>query len=95
MSFLCFHWTSYCNTLSHSFVYIVPDVAFVPQEKLEPLDLSCNTDITPVGLETTFHTERTSKEKEHLQLINYSSKALADGRIASTSSGKVLEFTNT
>ncbi|KAM5157200.1 PHD finger protein 20-like protein 1 [Mantella aurantiaca] len=65
----------------------VPDVAFVPQEKLEPLDLSCNTDIaTPVGLETTFHTERTTKEKEHLQLINYSSKALADGRIASTSS---------
>ncbi|XP_018418580.1 PREDICTED: PHD finger protein 20-like protein 1 [Nanorana parkeri] len=66
----------------------VPDVAFVPQEKLEPLDLSCNTDITtPVGLKTTFHTDRTTKEKEHLQLINYSSKALADGRIASTSSG--------
>ncbi|KAG8545761.1 hypothetical protein GDO81_020376 [Engystomops pustulosus] len=66
----------------------VPDVAFVPQEKLEPLDLSRNVEITSPTItpESTYHIDCLSKEKEHLQLISYSPKAIADCRIASTSS---------
>ncbi|XP_068094143.1 PHD finger protein 20-like protein 1 isoform X2 [Hyperolius riggenbachi] len=65
----------------------VPDVAFVPQEKLEPLDLSRSAEITtPISLESSFRIDCPTKGKEHLQLINYSTKALADGRIASASS---------
>ncbi|KAM9308462.1 PHD finger protein 20-like protein 1 [Gastrophryne carolinensis] len=66
---------------------IVRDVAFASQEKLEPLDLSCNAENkSPISLEATIRIDCSSKEKEHLQLANYSPKALADGRIASTSS---------
>ncbi|XP_075067569.1 PHD finger protein 20-like protein 1 [Mixophyes fleayi] len=65
----------------------VPDAAFVPQEKLEPLDLSRSADIaTPIVPKSTFHIDCPTKEKEHLQLITYSPKAIADGRITSTSS---------
>ncbi|XP_066434873.1 PHD finger protein 20-like protein 1 isoform X2 [Eleutherodactylus coqui] len=65
----------------------VPDVAFVPQEKLEPLDLSRNMEIpSPTTPAATYHIDCPTKEKEHLELITYSPKAIADGRIASTSS---------
>ncbi|XP_073446456.1 PHD finger protein 20-like protein 1 isoform X2 [Dendrobates tinctorius] len=64
----------------------VPADAFVPQEKLEPLDLSRNVEVTsPIIPASTFHIDFPTKEKEHLQLITYSPKAIADGRIASTS----------
>ncbi|XP_069813185.1 PHD finger protein 20-like protein 1 isoform X3 [Dendropsophus ebraccatus] len=78
---------SYSQTPQDLSIAKVPDVAFVPQEKLEPLDLSRNVEITsPIIPESTYHIDCPTKEKEHLQLITYSPKALADGRIASTSS---------
>ncbi|XP_056378766.1 PHD finger protein 20-like protein 1 isoform X2 [Hyla sarda] len=81
---------SYSQTPQDLSIAKVPDVAFVPQEKLEPLDLSRNVEITsPIIPASTFHIDCLTKEKEHLQLITYSPKAIADGKIASTSS--VLE----
>lgn len=78
---------SYTQTPQDLSIAKVPDVAFVPQEKLEPLDLSRNVEITsPIIPESTYHIDCPTKEKEHLPLITYSPKAIADGRIASTSS---------
>ncbi|KAM4027272.1 PHD finger protein 20-like protein 1 [Anomaloglossus baeobatrachus] len=77
---------SYTETPQDLSIAKVPAVAFVPQEKLEPLDLSRNVDVTsPIIPASTYHIDCPSKEKEHLQLITYSPKAIADGRIASTS----------
>ncbi|XP_040288059.1 PHD finger protein 20-like protein 1 isoform X2 [Bufo bufo] len=76
---------SYTETPQDLSIPKVPDVAFVPQETLEPLDLSRNVEIkTPIIPESTYHCP--TKEKEPLQMITYSPKAIADGRIASTSS---------
>ncbi|KAM4704914.1 PHD finger protein 20-like protein 1 [Rhinophrynus dorsalis] len=65
----------------------LPDVTYMAAEKLEPLDLSCSADLTSrLVSESSFHIDCPSKEKENIEMITYSSKALADGRIASTSS---------
>ncbi|XP_075681826.1 PHD finger protein 20-like protein 1 isoform X2 [Rhinoderma darwinii] len=78
---------SYTQTPQDLSIAKVPDVAFVPQEKLEPLDLSRNAEITsPIIPESTYHFDCPSKEKEHLPLITYSPKAISDHRLASTSS---------
>ncbi|XP_069588037.1 PHD finger protein 20-like protein 1 [Ranitomeya imitator] len=78
---------SYSQTPQDLSIAKVPAVAFVPQEKLEPLDLSRNVEVTtsPIIPASTYHIDCPTKEKEHLQLITYSPKAIADGRIASTS----------
>ncbi|XP_051827079.1 PHD finger protein 20-like protein 1 isoform X10 [Antechinus flavipes] len=69
----------------------VPDVAHVSLEKLGPslpLDLSRSSEVTaPVTTESSFN-EYPSTEKEDIQMISYhSSKAVTDGRVASTVSG--------
>ncbi|XP_074121355.1 PHD finger protein 20-like protein 1 isoform X13 [Sminthopsis crassicaudata] len=73
----------------------VPDVAHVSLEKLGPslpLDLSRSSEVTaPVTTESSFN-EYPSTEKEDIQMISYhSSKAVTDGRVASTVSGKKKE----
>ncbi|KAI1243642.1 hypothetical protein IHE44_0001275 [Lamprotornis superbus] len=70
----------------------VPDVAHVSLEKRGPclpLDLSRSSEVTaPLSAESTFHNEYPSKDKEDIQMITYlSSKAVTDGRVATTASG--------
>ncbi|CAN8183691.1 unnamed protein product [Coccothraustes coccothraustes] len=70
----------------------VPDVAHVSLEKRGsclPLDLSRSSEVTaPLSAESTFCNEYSSKDKEDIQMITYlSSKAVTDGRVASTASG--------
>ncbi|XP_075437990.1 PHD finger protein 20-like protein 1 isoform X6 [Ascaphus truei] len=81
---------SYPQTPQDLSIAKVPDVAYMSPEKLEhclPLDLSRSAEVTaPLVPESTFHIDCLSKEKENIQMITYSSKAVADDRIASTSS---------
>ncbi|XP_062347798.1 PHD finger protein 20-like protein 1 isoform X3 [Cinclus cinclus] len=70
----------------------VPDVAHVSLEKRGPclpLDLSRSSEVTaPLSAESTFRNEYPSKDKEDIQMIAYlSSKAVTDGRVATTASG--------
>ncbi|XP_057896360.1 PHD finger protein 20-like protein 1 isoform X4 [Melospiza georgiana] len=70
----------------------VPDVAHVSLEKRGPclpLDLSRSSEVTaPLSAESTFRNEYSSKDKEDIQMIAYlPSKALTDGRVATTASG--------
>ncbi|XP_052559733.1 PHD finger protein 20-like protein 1 isoform X5 [Tympanuchus pallidicinctus] len=72
----------------------VPDVAHMSLEKRGPclpLDLSRSSEVTaPLSTESTFRNEYPSKDKEDIQMITYlSSKAVTDGRIATTASGAV------
>ncbi|RMC14831.1 hypothetical protein DUI87_07007 [Hirundo rustica rustica] len=72
--------------------HIVPDVAHVSLEKRGPclpLDLSRSSEVTaPLSAESTFRNEYPSKDKEDIQMITYlSSKAVTDGRVATTASG--------
>uniref|UniRef100_A0A452H8K1 PHD finger protein 20-like protein 1 n=1 Tax=Gopherus agassizii TaxID=38772 RepID=A0A452H8K1_9SAUR len=76
----------------------VPDVAHMSLEKRGPclpLDLSRSLEVTaPLSTESTFRNEYPSKEKEDTQMITYhSSKAITDGRVATTASGKEIQFT--
>ncbi|XP_056339560.1 PHD finger protein 20-like protein 1 isoform X6 [Oenanthe melanoleuca] len=69
-----------------------PDVAHVSLEKRGPclpLDLSRSSEVTaPLSAESTFRNEYPSKDKEDVQMIAYlSSKAVTDGRVATTASG--------
>ncbi|XP_034619534.1 PHD finger protein 20-like protein 1 isoform X4 [Trachemys scripta elegans] len=69
----------------------VPDVAHMSLEKRGPclpLDLSRSLEVTaPLSTESTFRNEYPSKEKEDTQMITYhSSKAVTDGRVATTAS---------
>uniref|UniRef100_A0A452H8Y3 PHD finger protein 20-like protein 1 n=1 Tax=Gopherus agassizii TaxID=38772 RepID=A0A452H8Y3_9SAUR len=78
----------------------VPDVAHMSLEKRGPclpLDLSRSLEVTaPLSTESTFRNEYPSKEKEDTQMITYhSSKAITDGRVATTASGKEIQFTST
>uniref|UniRef100_A0A8C0ITN2 PHD finger protein 20-like protein 1 n=1 Tax=Chelonoidis abingdonii TaxID=106734 RepID=A0A8C0ITN2_CHEAB len=61
-----------------------------------PLDLSRSLEVTaPLSTESTFRNEYPSKEKEDTQMITYhSSKAVTDGRVATTASGKEIQFTS-
>ncbi|XP_053322185.1 PHD finger protein 20-like protein 1 isoform X2 [Spea bombifrons] len=64
----------------------VPAVAYTSPEKHEPLDLSHGAERTvPLIPEPSVPVDCPSKEKENIQTITYSSKAIADGRTASTS----------
>ncbi|XP_065442281.1 PHD finger protein 20-like protein 1 isoform X22 [Chrysemys picta bellii] len=70
----------------------IPDVAHMSLEKRGPclpLDLSRSLEVTaPLSTESTFRNEYPSKEKEDTQMITYhSSKAVTDGRVATTASG--------
>ncbi|XP_040534891.1 PHD finger protein 20-like protein 1 isoform X15 [Gallus gallus] len=72
----------------------VPDVAHMSLEKRGPclpLDLSRSSEVTaPLSTESTFRNEYPSKDKEDIQMITYlSSKAVTDGRVATTASGAV------
>ncbi|OXB74631.1 UNVERIFIED_CONTAM: hypothetical protein H355_010157, partial [Colinus virginianus] len=72
----------------------VPDVAHMSLEKRGPclpLDLSRSSEVpAPLSTESTFCNEYTSKDKEDIQMITYlSSKAVTDGRVATTASGAV------
>uniref|UniRef100_A0A8C3RAX6 PHD finger protein 20-like protein 1 n=1 Tax=Cyanoderma ruficeps TaxID=181631 RepID=A0A8C3RAX6_9PASS len=74
----------------------VPDVAHVSLEKRGPclpLDLSRSSEVTaPLSAESTFRNEYPSKDKEDIQMITYlSSKAVTDGRVAPTASGKEIQ----
>ncbi|XP_053874162.1 PHD finger protein 20-like protein 1 isoform X6 [Malaclemys terrapin pileata] len=69
----------------------IPDVAHMSLEKRGPclpLDLSRSLEVTaPLSTESTFRNEYPSKEKEDTQMITYhSSKAVTDGRVATTAS---------
>ncbi|KAM4689498.1 PHD finger protein 20-like protein 1 isoform 2-T2 [Discoglossus pictus] len=81
---------SYPQTHQEVSITMVPGVAYMPPEKLDPclpLDLSRSVDVTtPLVHESTFHIDCPSTEKENIQMITYSSKAVAEGKIASTSS---------
>ncbi|XP_063307114.1 PHD finger protein 20-like protein 1 [Pelobates fuscus] len=78
--------TSYPQTSQDLSVAKVPDVAYIPPEKPEPLDLRRSVEhTTPLVPESSSLIDSPHKEKENIQ-ITYSSKAVADGRIASTSS---------
>ncbi|KAM8967305.1 PHD finger protein 20-like protein 1 [Pelodytes ibericus] len=69
----------------------VPDVAYLPPEKYEPLDLSRSVELTaPLVPESSLHIDCPSKEKENIQ-ISYSSKDVAEGKIASTSSAPLSD----
>ncbi|XP_008939939.1 PREDICTED: PHD finger protein 20-like protein 1, partial [Merops nubicus] len=70
----------------------VPDVTHMSLEKRGPclpLDLSRSSEVSaPLSTESTFRNEYPSKDKEDVQMITYlSSKAVTDGRIATTASG--------
>ncbi|XP_027308530.2 PHD finger protein 20-like protein 1 isoform X8 [Anas platyrhynchos] len=70
----------------------VPDVAHMSLEKRGPclpLDLSRSSEVSaPLSTESTFRNEYPSKDKEDIQMITYlSSKAVTDGRVATTASG--------
>ncbi|XP_050748785.1 PHD finger protein 20-like protein 1 isoform X6 [Gymnogyps californianus] len=70
----------------------VPDVAHMSLEKRGPclpLDLSRSSEVTaPISTESAFRNEYPSKDKEDIQMITYlSSKAVTDGRVATTASG--------
>ncbi|XP_027501343.1 PHD finger protein 20-like protein 1 isoform X3 [Corapipo altera] len=70
----------------------VPDVAHMSLEKRGtclPLDLSRSSEVTtPLSTESTFCNEYPSKDKEDIQMVTYlSSKAVIDGRVATTASG--------
>ncbi|XP_075561345.1 PHD finger protein 20-like protein 1 isoform X11 [Pelecanus crispus] len=70
----------------------VPDVAHMSLEKRGPclpLDLSRSLEVTaPLSTESTFRNEYPSKDKEDIQMVTYlSSKAVTDGRVATTASG--------
>ncbi|XP_050796652.1 PHD finger protein 20-like protein 1 isoform X8 [Gopherus flavomarginatus] len=70
----------------------IPAVAHMSLEKRGPclpLDLSRSLEVTaPLSTESTFRNEYPSKEKEDTQMITYhSSKAITDGRVATTASG--------
>ncbi|XP_017673792.1 PREDICTED: PHD finger protein 20-like protein 1 isoform X5 [Lepidothrix coronata] len=70
----------------------VPDVAHMSLEKRGtclPLDLSRSSEVTaPLSTESTFCNEYPSKDKEDFQMVAYlSSKAVTDGRVATTASG--------
>ncbi|XP_053913122.1 PHD finger protein 20-like protein 1 isoform X6 [Cuculus canorus] len=70
----------------------VPDVAHMSLEKRGPclpLDLSRSSEVAaPLSTEPTFRNEYPSKDKEDIQMITYlSSKAVTDGRVATTASG--------
>ncbi|XP_040403201.1 PHD finger protein 20-like protein 1 isoform X15 [Cygnus olor] len=72
----------------------VPDVAHMSLEKRGPclpLDLSRSSEVSaPLSTESTFRNEYPSKDKEDIQMITYlSSKAVTDGRVATTASGAV------
>uniref|UniRef100_A0A8C9N194 PHD finger protein 20-like protein 1 n=1 Tax=Serinus canaria TaxID=9135 RepID=A0A8C9N194_SERCA len=74
----------------------VPDVAHVSLEKRGPclpLDLSRSSEVTaPLSAESTFCSEYSSKDKEDIQMITYlPSKAVTDGRVATTASGKEIQ----
>uniref|UniRef100_A0A8C3MIY2 PHD finger protein 20-like protein 1 n=1 Tax=Geospiza parvula TaxID=87175 RepID=A0A8C3MIY2_GEOPR len=74
----------------------VPDVAHVSLEKRGPclpLDLSRSSEVTaPLSAESTFRNEYSSKDKEDIQMIAYlPSKAITDGRVATTASGKEIQ----
>uniref|UniRef100_A0A663DM87 PHD finger protein 20-like protein 1 n=1 Tax=Aquila chrysaetos chrysaetos TaxID=223781 RepID=A0A663DM87_AQUCH len=76
----------------------VPDVAHMSLEKRGPclpLDLSRSSEVTaPLSTESTFRNEYPSKDKEDIQMITYlSSKAVTDGRVATTASGKEIQYT--
>lgn len=60
-----------------------------------PLDLSRSSEVTaPLSTESTFRNEYPSKDKEDIQMITYlSSKAVTDGRVATTASGKEIQCT--
>uniref|UniRef100_A0A8B9BG02 PHD finger protein 20-like protein 1 n=2 Tax=Anser TaxID=8842 RepID=A0A8B9BG02_9AVES len=69
----------------------VPDVAHMSLEKRGPclpLDLSRSSEVSaPLSTESTFRNEYPSKDKEDIQMITYlSSKAVTDGRVATTAS---------
>uniref|UniRef100_A0A8C8RBU7 PHD finger protein 20 like 1 n=1 Tax=Pelusios castaneus TaxID=367368 RepID=A0A8C8RBU7_9SAUR len=75
----------------------VPDVAHMSLEKRGPclpLDLSRNLEVTaPLSTDSTIRNECPSKEKEDTQMITYlSSKAVTDGRVATTASGKDISL---
>ncbi|KAJ7417357.1 hypothetical protein WISP_64938 [Willisornis vidua] len=70
----------------------VPGVAHMSLEKRGPclpLDLSRSSEVTaPLSTESTFRNEYPSKDKEDTQMVTYlSSKAVTDGRVATTASG--------
>ncbi|XP_064500478.1 PHD finger protein 20-like protein 1 isoform X2 [Pseudopipra pipra] len=70
----------------------VPDVAHMSLEKRGtclPLDLSRSSEVTaPLSTESTFCNEYPTKDKEDFQMVTYlSSKAVTDGRVATTASG--------
>ncbi|KAM4686450.1 PHD finger protein 20-like protein 1 isoform 2-T2 [Amazona ochrocephala] len=78
----------------HSSKLEVPDVAHMSLEKhgpCLPLDLSRSSEVTaPLSTESTFRNEYPNKDKEDIQMITYlSSKAVTDGRVATTASGAV------
>lgn len=88
-------WTHVSFLICHFFFYVVPDVAHVSLEKRGPclpLDLSRSSEVTaPLSAESTFRNEYPSKDKEDVQMITYlSSKAVTDGRVAPTASGKEI-----
>uniref|UniRef100_A0A8B9TD87 PHD finger protein 20-like protein 1 n=1 Tax=Anas platyrhynchos TaxID=8839 RepID=A0A8B9TD87_ANAPL len=73
----------------------VPDVAHMSLEKRGPclpLDLSRSSEVSaPLSTESTFRNEYPSKDKEDIQMITYlSSKAVTDGRVATTAGTVVL-----
>lgn len=91
-------WTHVSFLTWHFFFYVVPDVAHVSLEKRGPclpLDLSRSSEVTaPLSAESTFRNEYPSKDKEDIQMISYlSSKAVTDGRVATTASGKEIQYT--
>uniref|UniRef100_G1NJL4 Uncharacterized protein n=1 Tax=Meleagris gallopavo TaxID=9103 RepID=G1NJL4_MELGA len=74
----------------------VPDVAHMSLEKRGPclpLDLSRSSEVTaPLSTESTFRNEYPSKDKEDIQMVTYlSSKAVTDGRVATTAAGKEIQ----
>lgn len=93
-------WTHVSFLIWHFFFYVVPDVAHVSLEKRGPclpLDLSRSSEVTaPLSAESTFRNEYPSKDKEDIQMITYlSSKAVTEGRVATTASGKEIQYTTT
>lgn len=80
------------NTLSHSVFCVVPDVVHLSLEKLGPcfpLDLSRGLEVTaPLAPDPSYYNECARADKEDTQMLtNPSSKAIPDGRGASTASG--------